>query len=187
MRSTTHIWPNLTQWLIFAAVLAGCHGREPLSVNVRDPLTGITPDVTVAGRDACDDCQPRTAGTTSTSSAGIRPHPTEPPPMPRPAGTSGGIAGYRGVAGYAENGGYGGFFTPPGKPTQCGNGVVDSGEFCDSNNLNGASCSSLGYAGGGTLLCNETTCLYDTLDCRFTLTPPPDSGLDEDGGVGQGV
>ena len=45
----------------------------------------------------------------------------------------------------------------------CGNGVVDSGEDCDGNNLNGKSCSTEGFA-GGTLSCTAT-CTFDTSSC----------------------
>ena len=46
----------------------------------------------------------------------------------------------------------------------CGNGVVDGGEQCDGGNLNGFSCTDLGYA-GGTLACDPVTCTYDASGC----------------------
>ena len=55
---------------------------------------------------------------------------------------------------------------------QCGDGTVTAPtEQCDGQNLNGASCGSLGM-GMGTLLCNNTTCMYDTIMCRTVVTPP---------------
>ena len=47
--------------------------------------------------------------------------------------------------------------------SQCGNGVVDSGEQCDLGNLNGQSCGGLGYT-GGSLSCTGS-CYYDTSAC----------------------
>ncbi|MFO7566504.1 MAG: hypothetical protein R6X02_27930 [Enhygromyxa sp.] len=51
-----------------------------------------------------------------------------------------------------------------GEPAGCGNGVVDPGEQCDGGNLNGWSCTDLGYA-GGTLACDPVTCTYDASGC----------------------
>lgn len=46
----------------------------------------------------------------------------------------------------------------------CGNGVVEAGEHCDGDNLNGHTCASLGM-GGGTLLCSAA-CLFDASLCE---------------------
>ena len=51
---------------------------------------------------------------------------------------------------------------------KCGNGIIDSGEQCDGTNLGGASCSSLGYA-GGTLKCASNCMAYNSTAC--TLPP----------------
>jgi hypothetical protein len=52
-----------------------------------------------------------------------------------------------------------------GDPTGgCGNGIVDPGEQCDGGNLNGFSCTDLGYS-GGTLGCDPVTCTYDASGC----------------------
>ena len=51
----------------------------------------------------------------------------------------------------------------------CGNGVIDAGEQCDQNNLDGATCASQGFA-FGTLQCGAG-CAFDTSGCysvRFT-------------------
>ena len=46
----------------------------------------------------------------------------------------------------------------------CGNGKLDSGEYCEGTNLNGATCASLlGSWFAGTLKCNS--CYYDTSGC----------------------
>ncbi len=50
------------------------------------------------------------------------------------------------------------------QPGGCGNGVVDDGEQCDGGNLNGFSCTDLGYS-GGTLACDPVTCTYDASGC----------------------
>jgi hypothetical protein len=52
---------------------------------------------------------------------------------------------------------------PTGDPV-CGNGLVDDGEQCDGGNLNGFSCTDLGYS-GGTLACDPITCTYDASGC----------------------
>jgi hypothetical protein len=51
----------------------------------------------------------------------------------------------------------------------CGNGVINAGESCDQNNLNGATCVSQGYA-FGSLQCGAN-CVFDVSGCyavRFT-------------------
>ena len=49
------------------------------------------------------------------------------------------------------------------KITVCGNNVKESGEECDGSDLGGASCQSLGYA-GGSLACRPD-CVFDTSNC----------------------
>jgi len=46
----------------------------------------------------------------------------------------------------------------------CGDGVVDSAEYCDGNNLDGETCESQGFSGGGTLGCSSA-CDFDTSQC----------------------
>jgi len=50
----------------------------------------------------------------------------------------------------------------------CGNSNLDPGEDCDGSNLNGATCSSQGFA-GGPLSC--TNCAFDTSSCLATVCP----------------
>jgi cysteine-rich repeat protein len=48
----------------------------------------------------------------------------------------------------------------------CGDGVIWAGEEqCDGSALGGATCSSLGFAGGGTLACSGS-CSYNTGGCQ---------------------
>ena len=47
---------------------------------------------------------------------------------------------------------------------ECGNGVVDIGEQCDGDDLNGFSCMDLGYD-AGDLACDPVTCTYDASGC----------------------
>ena len=42
---------------------------------------------------------------------------------------------------------------------------MDAGEQCDGGDLNGQTCLSLGYAGGGALSCNPSSCQYDISQC----------------------
>jgi hypothetical protein len=53
----------------------------------------------------------------------------------------------------------------------CGNGAIDSGEQCDGSNLNGESCSSLGFS-GGTLSCSNS-CTFNTSGCSSNPPPQP--------------
>jgi hypothetical protein len=63
-------------------------------------------------------------------------------------------------------------------PGTCGNGIVESGEDCDGTNLNGNSCTDLGY-GSGTLSCNN--CNYDTTSCTPADQCTQDTDQDGDG------
>jgi cysteine-rich repeat protein len=56
------------------------------------------------------------------------------------------------------------------KPARCGDGAVQFGvEDCDSFNMNGASCSSLGLS-GDALRCTAS-CRFDMSDCGPAFTP----------------
>ncbi len=46
----------------------------------------------------------------------------------------------------------------------CGNGTIDPGEDCDGSDLNGQTCVSLGFLGGGTLNC-AADCTFYTDNC----------------------
>ena len=46
----------------------------------------------------------------------------------------------------------------------CGNGVVDTGEQCEGEQLQGWDCAALGL-GGGELRCDPITCTFDTSMC----------------------
>jgi hypothetical protein len=46
----------------------------------------------------------------------------------------------------------------------CGDGAVDPGEQCDTDDLKGQTCELLGYA-SGMLGCDPVTCTYDASDC----------------------
>ncbi len=52
------------------------------------------------------------------------------------------------------------------RPENCGNGVIDEGEDCDGEELNDATCDSLGL-GDGELSCSGL-CLFDTTACELT-------------------
>lgn len=68
----------------------------------------------------------------------------------------------------------------------CGDNMITAPmEACDKTNLNGATCQMLGFNGGGTLLCNPTTCNYDTIMCRMSTGTM--SGGGTSGGAGSGA
>jgi hypothetical protein len=60
-------------------------------------------------------------------------------------------------------------YPPPGT---CGNGTIEGGESCDSADLGGATCASLGHAFGGQVG-RTAWCEYDTSGCVTTL---PETG-----------
>lgn len=72
MRSVVRNWPTLTQCLAGMALWAGCHGMEPLQVDVQDPLKRNERDVVFAGSGS--GCSPETctgtAGRVAPSTAG---------------------------------------------------------------------------------------------------------------------
>jgi hypothetical protein len=49
----------------------------------------------------------------------------------------------------------------------CGNGVIEGGEQCDFNNLNGQTCQTQGFV-AGQLSCTTSTCVFDTSGCFAT-------------------
>jgi hypothetical protein len=56
----------------------------------------------------------------------------------------------------------------PNADPQCGDGEVEGDEVCDGASLAGASCKSVGFA-GGTLVCGATCRTYDVAGCSFDL------------------
>jgi len=67
----------------------------------------------------------------------------------------------------------------PAEPGGCGDGMIDPGEYCDGENLNGETCESLGYV-GGTLTCSEY-CNFDPSGCVTCGNGTIDIGEDCDG------
>ncbi|MFT3707973.1 MAG: VCBS repeat-containing protein [Archangium sp.] len=53
---------------------------------------------------------------------------------------------------------------PPPPPPSCGDGFIQDGEDCDGSDNGTSTCQSLGFD-TGRLLCNATTCKYDTSLC----------------------
>lgn len=62
----------------------------------------------------------------------------------------------------------------------CGDGIITSPEVCDISgpNLNGQSCATQGFSGGGTLGCNAGCLSYNTSGCSSTVNFPTTSLLD---------
>ncbi|MDJ0765842.1 MAG: right-handed parallel beta-helix repeat-containing protein [Myxococcota bacterium] len=58
---------------------------------------------------------------------------------------------------YADMGAY--------ESTLCGNGQLDVGELCEGDDVDGATCMTVGYATAGTLACLPT-CNYNTTGCQ---------------------
>ena len=61
--------------------------------------------------------------------------------------------------------------------TFCGNNLQEFGEFCDGTDVNDETCYTLGFVGGGFLICSLDCNYYNTLGCSNTTidTTPPSS------------
>lgn len=57
------------------------------------------------------------------------------------------------------------------KISVCGNEIIEGGEDCEGEDLNGQTCESLGY-GSGTLTC-DIACSFDTSLCPPAPSPSP--------------
>ncbi|RLG24161.1 hypothetical protein DRN85_08100 [Methanosarcinales archaeon] len=69
-----------------------------------------------------------------------------------------------------------------GAPAECGNGIIEAGEECDMDNLDGKTCEDFGYI-GGTLACFGTMtkepCTFDFRGCtQQQQCTDSDGGLD---------
>lgn len=53
--------------------------------------------------------------------------------------------------------------------SECGNSILEPGEFCDGIMLNGNTCQSLGYD-TGSLFCNPQCSEYDISDCKESVS-----------------
>ncbi len=84
------------------------------------------------------------------------------------AGACSGKVGVAPLTGTAGTAGTTGTAGTSGINTTCGNGHLDSGEDCEGGNLNGGTCTSIGFQ-GGTLAC-AASCRYDTSACTGPLT-----------------
>ncbi|MFY0536883.1 hypothetical protein [Nannocystis pusilla] len=75
--------------------------------------------------------------------------------------------------------------TTTGRPTACGDGILDPGELCDGDQLGGESCESQGFD-GGELGCLDT-CEFDTQNCSACGDGQLDAGEGcDDGNVDAG-
>jgi hypothetical protein len=63
----------------------------------------------------------------------------------------------------------------------CGDDLVEDPEDCEEGDLDGATCGSLGYSGGGNLAC-DTDCSFDTSGC----IAGPEDVICGDGDAGEG-
>lgn len=54
----------------------------------------------------------------------------------------------------------------------CGNGTARGDEQCDLGDVRDQTCQSLGFVGGGTLLC-DSSCQFDTSNCQAVSSPSP--------------
>lgn len=202
MRGPVRNWPTLTQCLAGMLLAAGCHGMEPLQVDVQDPLRRNDRDVVLAGRGCTSDSdcggeslaagrgsRSSTIGTAGSSAV------TPTPSRPSAAGSSAPSAG---SGARPTSSGAAGRGTMPTRPSRtpnggtssvCGDGVVEAPEACEKTDLLGFSCVSFGYP-SGLLKCDPFTCEFDLSSCRRAGegaagdgTLPLDAGVAADGGV----
>jgi hypothetical protein len=66
----------------------------------------------------------------------------------------------------------------------CGNGIIEGrfGEACDSDDVGGATCSSLGK-GSGTLRCDNARCQFDFSSCSTSDASASEVGVPGDSGT----
>jgi len=82
------------------------------------------------------------------------------------SGTSGATASADGGADLPADGGESSSSaTTDGGNPGCGDGMITSPEQCDGSDLDGYTCETLGYTGGGQLACDPVTCTLDTSNC----------------------
>ena len=189
MQHARRIWPILTQLLLGTACVAGCHGREPLAVNLHDPLRAKDRDVTVFdGGEGVPDAS--TTPTPARRRPSTDPPSTVNPPQPSAAGAgSAGVAGSRPTMRPSNAAGWGAAGVSgagAGSPWACGNGVIDPIESCEPTDLGGLTCAALGFEGGGLLLCSSL-CTFDVSNCHLQPIGPIDAGQgqDDDAGIAQ--
>jgi hypothetical protein len=171
--------PTLAHCLSAIALVAGCSGQSPLQVKTTNPLEHDERDVLFAGRGCDVGCAAQGGSPVIVDRAGT--------------GVAWPVGGYGGVAGFVPTPGLSGTAgarSVPPRQTICGDGVVNGLEACDRYDLSGATCASLGYAGGGLLRCSPSTCNYDVSMClsqpNFGIPPlPVDAGFEDDAGVAQ--
>lgn len=72
--------------------------------------------------------------------------------------------------------------TVTGRVPGCGDGVIETNELCDRNNLGNHTCVSLGFIGGGALACNQF-CYFDVSKCIIAPPAPPPAPPGGGGGV----
>jgi hypothetical protein len=78
---------------------------------------------------------------------------------------NGGGAGATGTGGMGMTGTGGMAATMP-----CGNGMIDMGEECDGTMFkDGATCMTMGFTGGGTLMCDPNTCRFQISMCKMAM------------------
>lgn len=62
-----------------------------------------------------------------------------------------------------------------GSPPECGDGAIGGAEECDGDELDGATCASIGFY-AGVLGCDGTTCTYDISRCHWCGNREIDAG-----------
>jgi hypothetical protein len=126
------------------------------SSGVADPTTsgpGVTSMATSADTTAGTTSEGTTVAADSTSSGGTSRGDTS------SSGTTSEVTATDTSAG--TTGG-----TSTGASPSCGDGIIDVGEQCDGDELQGFDCVSLGLP-DGTLTCHPAMCTFDTSGCGF--------------------
>ncbi|MCY1010889.1 hypothetical protein OV079_36055 [Nannocystis pusilla] len=156
-------------------VLIGCSGDDPGATTDSGTSTGTsTSTSTGETTDAPTTGEP---GTTTTTTTGEPVTTTTNPTTTGEPGTT--------TTTSTTTTGVDSTSTTTGRPTACGDGILDPGELCDGDQIGGESCESQGFD-GGELGCLDS-CEFDTQNCSACGDGKVDAGEGcDDGNVDAG-
>lgn len=154
-------------------VLSGCPGEDPeVSTESGTTSEGTTTTVTTMPVTTMPMTTEPTTSTSSSSSDGADISTTVTLDDTSTGSSSSG--GDSSSEGSSSSGGSSSGSTT-GVPTDCGNGMIDAGEDCDSDDVGGVTCADQGFD-DGVVAC-DAACLFDVTGCFFMETLQNDNGM----------